>query len=347
MRVICVDPRTDPRWLRLVQACASDVFHSPAWLSVLADSYNWQPHGLVLVNDAEEPVAGIPFVRVVDMLGERIVSLPFSDYCDPLVRDWHQWRPLADCLAADSGTIALRCLRNNLPLSDGRFDVVARARWHGVDLRPDLDTLWQRFDGASRRAIAKARREGVLVRPARSMEELRMFFLLHLQVRKYKYHLLAQPYAFFQHIWRRFIEAGAGALLLAFYQEDIIGGTLYLHWKDAIYYKFNASAASGLQHRPNDLLLWEGIRHGKDSGFTRLDLGLSDWDEEGLIRYKRKFASEEKVISFLRFKEKGEQALPARHERALLHQLTALLADHAVPDAITERAGELLYRLFC
>jgi CelD/BcsL family acetyltransferase involved in cellulose biosynthesis len=347
MRIICVDPRTDLRWLRLVQTCVSDVFHSPAWLSVLADSYNWHPRALVLVNDAEEPEAGIPFVRVVDMLGERIVILPFSDYCDPLVRERNQWRLLADCLAANSDMIALRCLHNDLPLSDGRFDVMARARWHGVDLQPDLETLWQRVDGASRRAIAKAQRDGVLVRPARSMEELRMFFCMHLQVRKYKYHLLAQSYAFFQHIWCRFIEAGAGVLLLAFYHEEVIGGTLYLHWKDTLYYKFNASVTASLQHRPNDLLLWEGIRHGKNSGFTRLDLGLSDWDEEGLIRYKRKFASEEKVISFLRFKENADQDPPEQQGRALLPQLAALLTDHAVPDVITERAGELLYRFYC
>src|SRR2546430_8724635 len=33
------------------------------------------------------PISGIPFFRISDMLGKRIVTLPFSDYCDPLVSD--------------------------------------------------------------------------------------------------------------------------------------------------------------------------------------------------------------------------------------------------------------------
>src|SRR5579859_7692048 len=68
MRVSCVDPRTDPGWLRLIQAGVSDVFHSPAWLSVLADTYHWQPRALVLVDPDERPVAGLPFVHVADMV---------------------------------------------------------------------------------------------------------------------------------------------------------------------------------------------------------------------------------------------------------------------------------------
>lgn len=347
MCVICVDPRTDPRWLHLVQASMSDVFHSPAWLSVLADSYDWEPRALLLVDDAARPLAGVPFVRVADMLGERTVILPFSDYCDPLARERAHWHQLADALAATSGAITLRCLHNDVPLADRRFALASRARWHGIDLRPDLDSLWQHADSASRRAIQKAQRNGVVVRPARDMDELRLFFRMHLQIRKHKYQLLAQPYAFFQHIWHRFIETGAGVLLLALFQEEIIGGTLYLYWKDALYYKFNASAPSSLQHRPNDLLLWEGVRLGKERGCTRLDLGLSDWDEEGLVRYKRKFATEEKVISFLRLEDTADRSPRTRQGRAILPQLTALLTDQSVPDAVTERAGELLYRFFC
>jgi len=51
----------------------------------------------------------------------------------------------------------------------------------------------------------KSQREGLVVRLAQSEEELRAFFEMHLKVRKYKYGLLAQPYRFFQNIWRHFI----------------------------------------------------------------------------------------------------------------------------------------------
>ena len=126
-------------------------------------------------------------------------------------------------------------------------------------------------------------------RVAESEQELRAFFDLHLTTRKYKYGLLAQPFAFFRHIWRQFLESRQGFLLLAVHDDRIVAGDLFLQWKSALYYKFNASSHDDLPHRPNDLLIWEAIRHAKLHGFTSLDFGLSDSDQEGLLRYKRKF----------------------------------------------------------
>jgi CelD/BcsL family acetyltransferase involved in cellulose biosynthesis len=158
--------------------------------------------------------------------------------------------------------------------------------------------------------------------------------------------MLAQPYQFFENIWRHFIEQRAGFLLLARYQDQIIAGAMFLKWKETLYYKFTASASAALEHRPNDLILWEGIKRARESGCTAFDFGLSDWDQDGLIRFKRKFGTVEKTISFLRH----SPARPARGEeqsiRDLLSALTQLFVDRTVPDAVTERAGECLYRYF-
>jgi lipid II:glycine glycyltransferase (peptidoglycan interpeptide bridge formation enzyme) len=118
-------------------------------------------------------------------------------------------------------------------------------------------------------------------------------------------HRLAQPYRCFENIWSYIIEQQAGVLLVAVYQGNIIRGVLFLEWKDGLYYNFNASAPTHLSLRPNDLLIWEGIQYGRVKGYTHLDFGLSDWDQEGLVRYKRKFASEEKTIFFLRYFSDG------------------------------------------
>lgn len=346
MSTICVDPRTDPIWQRLVEQYRSDIFHSPAWLRVLAETYNWEACAHVMLDGAGEPRAGIPFYRVTDILGERIVTLPFSDYCDPLVASRDQWDRLIDQLLVECCPIVVRCLHNDLPLADERFRLVKQAKWHGLDLQPDLEALWQGLDEASRRAIRKAQRNGIAVHIAQGKEELRAFFEMHLKMRKYKYQLLAQPYRFFENIWHHFIEAENGALMVATYQGEIIGGTMFLEWKDILYYKFNASVPAHLSHRPNDLLTWEGIKYGKAKGYTYLDFGLSDWDQEGLVRYKRKFATEEKAISFLRYIPDEAPSQQVKQMRDLLPQLTDLFTDESVPDDVTERAGEILYRFF-
>ena len=87
MKVVCIDPRTSPLWQTLVVKTESSVFHSPSWIQVLTDTYGWEASAYVIVDEAGEPCAGIPLCRIADMFGERIVALPFSDYCDPLIRD--------------------------------------------------------------------------------------------------------------------------------------------------------------------------------------------------------------------------------------------------------------------
>jgi hypothetical protein len=169
---------------------------------------------------------------------------------------------------------------------------------------------------------------------------------MHLKIRKYKLGMLAQPFQFFQNIWRHFVDTQHGFLLLATYQDKIVAGDFFLEWKDTLYYKFNASLPSDLSHRPNDLLIWEGIQRGKTRGFACLDFGLSDIDQEGLVRYKRKFGPEEKIISFLRHAPDGSPTLAEKQTRDLLTQLTHRFTDRMVPDPVTERAGEDLYRLF-
>lgn len=347
MNIVSISPQTDPLWQNLVEQRQSDVFHSPGWMRVLTETYNFDLSAYVLLDEAGEPVAGIPFCRIKDLKGERLVALPFSDHCDPLVGEPAHWRLLLDKLLAEQVPFAVRSLHCDVALTDERLTLVNKAKWHGVDLRPDLDTLWQGLHSSARRAIRKAEREGVVLRTAERKEDLRAFFELHLGVRKYKYRLVAQPYRFFENIWHHIIETQQGLLMVAVYQGEIIGGVLFLIWKNKLYYKFNASDPVYLCLRPNDLLIWEGIKHGKAQGYDYLDFGLSDWDQEGLVRYKRKFASEEKTIFFLRYLPDGVPAEQEKQLRSLFSQLTDLFTDETVPDDVTEKAGNVLYRFFC
>jgi hypothetical protein len=56
-----------------------------------------------------------------------------------------------------------------------------------------------------------------------------------------------------------------------------------------------------------------------------MDFDLSAWNQEGLIRFKRKFATEEKAISFLRYENGDAPSQRESQARGLLSQLTNLL----------------------
>lgn len=346
MTVIHLAPHTDPRWQRLIADHPySSVFHTPQWLRALADTYGFAPQAYVLAGDeAATPSAGIAFFEIDDVRGKRVVSIPFSDFCDPLVRDAAEWEALCAPLLAKNLPVVTRCLHNPIPLDDAQMPVYKRAKWHGIALDAPPDTLWAGFNPAVRRAIRKAEKAGVVVREA-GHDDLRAFFEMHLHLRKYKYRLLAQPYAFFENIWQQLIAPGQGLLMVACADDRRIGYVMYLKWRDTLTYKFSVSAQDALAYRPTDLLIWEGVRYAHAQGFRWLDLGLSDWDQEGLVRFKRKFAPLEKTLSFLRY----SPANPAHDGPVLdglLPRMTELFTDARVDDAITEEAGALLYRLF-
>ncbi len=341
-----IDPLADPLWTDLISQSNAGLFHSPLWIQVLQQTYDMQIAANVLVDDDGKPEAGMHFCEISDIRGERIVSLPFSDYCDPIASDWDQWSAMRDPLLQAGQPINMRCLHNDIPLGDSEFSQPKRAKWHGIDLEGSIDDHWARIDASARRAIRKAEKLGLTARLAENEEDLRSFFKLHLGIRKYKYRLLAQPYRFFENIWNIFSDAGLSALMLAEVDGDVVGAVMYLIWGSTLYYKFSASSAEHLEYRPTDLLIWEGIKLATERGLSFLDLGLSDWDQEGLVRYKRKFATEEGTISFLQHAvdrpvSKQEQAVPP-----LLGTFTDLLTDPSVPDEITEKAGDALYRYF-
>lgn len=346
LRKSTVDPSRHALWQTLVEQHRSDVFHSPGWMRVLAKTYDFRPRAHVLVDELGVPRAGIAYCQVEDMMDERIISLPFSDFCDAIVADSAHWERLVAGLLARGQRVRMRCLHNEIALSDERFEAVDRAKWHAIDLRRDEESLWQGLHSSARRAIRKARDQGVSVRHATDKADLRAFFEMHFGLRKYKYQLLAQPYRFFEHIWDEFIAKEQGTLLVAVHDERVIGGVLFLEWQKKLYYKFNASHGDFVSLRPNDLIIWEGMKYGHQKGFHYFDFGLSDWDQDGLLRFKRKFASQEKTITFLQHLPPGCPSPKELQMRQLLPQLTDLLVNETVPDSVTEKAGDILYRLF-
>jgi lipid II:glycine glycyltransferase (peptidoglycan interpeptide bridge formation enzyme) len=239
----------------------------------------------------------------------------------------------------------LRCLRNALPAGDTRLTVSGRALWHRVDLRRSEEDLWSGLGGSARQNVRKAQRNGVLVREARCIEAVRTFHRMHCHVRKSKYRLLAQPSAFFENLYEIFAPGDRLTVLLAEVGGAPVAGILFLEWRDTLYYKFNASTDP--QFCPNDLLAWEGIKFGRRRGLARLDFGLSDVAQPGLVRYKRKYADEEREIVMLRWQPPYYSDPRGDNIGMTLSRLTHLLTDPDVPDHVTKAAGDELYRFFC
>lgn len=346
MRLEVVNPIESTLWHNLINNTRTTVFHSTEWISVVADSYSWIPQANILLDEAGKPIAGIAYFKIEDFRGPRIISLPFTDFCDPIVETMGNWHRISDSLVDFQLPIRLRCLHNQLIANDDRFKENNQAFWHRIDVQRDEEEIWGSIHSSARRAIKKAERNGVKVDFRNDKDAMIAFFELHLGVRKYRHNLLAQPFEFFEAIWENFIKPEKGTIALASLDGDIVGATLNLKWQDTFYYKYSASALTQLAVRPTDIIIYESMKYAKQQGLNYIDMGLSEIEHEGLVRFKRKYATDEKVVTF--FGHNTDVSYPATIQQVnqLFSKLTDILTDQSVPDEITKRVGNIMYQFF-
>jgi hypothetical protein len=310
----------------------------------VCDTYGLTPHARIVTDSAGRPTDGFVWVPISDIRGDRMVSLPFSDRAEPVVSDRAMWSSLVGDALCTGAPLKIRCLDTAVPAADTRLARTEEAAWHYTPLGPPIPEIYRLLNPSARRNIAKADRNGVHVDAVTGLDALRIYHRLHVALRKYKYRMLAQPFAFFERIWHEFSAHDGIVTFLAYFDGEPIAGAVYLVWNDVLYYKFGASLAGTLPLRPNDAVTWTALRWASERGFRLLDWGLSDLDQPGLVGYKSKWASEERRIVTLCSRSPGPNN--PSDPGQFLGGLTRLLTDESVPDHITERAGSLLYRYF-
>lgn len=226
--------------------------------------------------------------------GRRLIALPFSDHCAPLLLGDRYLSPLLDALGAfrqqrEIGTLEIRWALEEAP---GTYRGEA-FYLHETDLAPDPETVIARFHRTRvRQPIALADRAGIVIRRAEGMEDLRTFYRLHLRTRS-RLGTPVQPFRFFSMLRERLLLRDLGFILLAEHGGRAVAGGVFLHWNGTLTYKFGASDPESRSHAPNHALLLEAIRWGCREGMTRFDWGRTEPAHEGLRAFKRGWGARE------------------------------------------------------
>ncbi|GAA4842884.1 hypothetical protein GCM10025787_25280 [Saccharopolyspora rosea] len=321
------------------------MFVSPPWLEAISRTYGFTPRARIAIESGGKPIGGFAWVHVVDVRGERLCSLPFSDWADPIASDYSTWRALTAGIFDENTPLSLRCLHSAVPAQDPRLLQTEQLAWHGTQLDAPLPDIHRRLSPGARRNIAAASRNGLSVVTDTGVEAMREFHRMQVLLRKHKYRMLAQPLEFFENIWARFRLADAVVTITARAGSEPIAAAVFLQWNDTLHYKFGSSLQDRLQLRPNDAIYWAGIRWAAERGLSLVDWGVSDLDQPGLLRFKRKYATDEKRVVVLR---SAQGPKPGKSDvDVLLREITRLLTDESVSDDVTGAAGSVLYRLFC
>lgn len=332
----------DERWLGFAASMPqANIFHHPAWISLLSDCYGYRPFVIAVHNDGGETTAGLPMMEVNSLLtSRRWISLPFTDHCAPLYRDAGALGELIGGLVDLSHTVGTPRieLRGELP-SHPAIQSYSPHVLHTIELSSDVETVADRIHSMHRRNIRIAERKGVRIELGRKPEHLRTFYDLHILTRRY-HGVPVQPRKFFDLLGSRIIEQGLGFVLLAYKDDQCLAGAVFLHWRQTLTYKYGASSREGLSLRPNNLLFWTAIRWGCENGYRILDMGRTGIENTGLRDFKSRWGAEERPLIYSLLSAEPPKLTP----RPLMQ--TAQTVIRKSPVWVGRMVGELLYKHF-
>jgi CelD/BcsL family acetyltransferase involved in cellulose biosynthesis len=330
----------DPRWFAFVRSRPEATYaHHPRWAHTVATSYGVQTFALALTDAAGHIVAGLPVIEAArPLLGRRWLSLPFTDHCPVLAGPDHQ-----------DGLVAVLPREVEAEGLSG-FEVHGALPGHGVQpgpvrwvqhtrpLAPDPNADQAMISKLHRRNIRKAEREGVRVRIGCSDEDVETFYRLHLLTRR-RLGVPVQPRRFFTLLGRRVLQRGLGVVVSGWIGERPVSASVFLAWNGALTYKYGASDERYRRFRPNNLVMWSGIRWGIERGCHTLDLGRTDLSNAGLRRFKDGWGARETPLAYTAIPSSAGRGIPTDPLQHLL-----ALTIRATPNPICRLAGELLYR---
>ena len=333
---------TDPRWADFVATHpAATPFHHPDWTRLVAGCYGFRAFALA-VSDASGAIrAGLPLVEVRHLGGGRKwVSLPYTDYCPPLVSKGKQEEELVAAIRRSSRASGVRRVEIRGPIADGSTAGPAALR-HVLALGCDPAEVYARFHRSQvQRNIRRAEREGLTVRLGNSPHDLvDTFYQLHLRTRR-RQGVPVQPRRFFRLLWDNTIATGLGSVLIVEAADRPIAAAVFLTWNETVVYKFAASDDSSWSLRPNHLLIWHAIRTACEQGYRWFDFGRTDIGQEGLRNFKLSWGAIEEPLFYWTAGGIPESAPSA--EGMVTRVLRPVI--RRGPPLLCRAVGEMLYR---
>jgi CelD/BcsL family acetyltransferase involved in cellulose biosynthesis len=290
----------DPRWTDFVASHpVATPFHHPDWTRLIADCYRYRAFALTISDATGAIRAGLPVVEVRHLRGgTRWVSLPYTDYCPPLVAAGEAEEQLACALGRSSHAAGVRRVDIRAPIA-GVTGADPHGLRHVIELGRDPAEVYKRFHRSQvQRNIKRAERERLTVRQAAGPHDLAdTFYRLHLRTRR-RQGVPVQPRRFFRLLWDYLVATGLGSVLIVEADAQPIAAAVFLTWNETVVYKFAASDESSWRLRPNHLLIWHAIRAACEQGNRWFDFGRTDIGQEGLRNFKLSWGAVEHPLFY-------------------------------------------------
>lgn len=334
-----INPLQDRRWESFVERHPrSSVFHRAKWLRALKRVYGYEPVAFTSCSPDSPLTNAIAFCKVRSALtGNRLVSLPFSDHCEPLVNSGREMEALIAEFVASGPEKGWKYVEiRPVTASPAGFSISETYLFHTLSLiRPEAELFQSFHRDCIRRKIARAERESIEYDEGYSEAHLQRFYRLMVMTRR-RHRLPPQPLA-----WFRALAAGFGRDLrirFALSAGTPIASILTLSHRKVLTYKYACSDARVHNLGGPAFLLWKTIQKAKLEGFEELDLGRSSEDQPGLIAFKEHWGAQRSRLAYWRY----PPGPPARRLPQAMSALKKFVP--LAPDRSLVLIGRVLYR---
>lgn len=342
MTIHTLDPLSDPRWPEFVERHDSaSLFHSVPWLGAIRKTYGYKPVVFTTTPPSVPLTNAVVLCEVRSWLtGRRMVSLPFSDHCEPLLQSEEDTAAISAEFARAVATRKWKYIeirpKSEMAAFGGSAEEPSNVL-HTLDLCPAPEVIFHNAHKTCVRGPAKrAERSGVRYECGASEKMLGEFYQLLILTRR-RHLVPPQPFEWF----RNLAECLGDRLkvYVAYHEERPIASAVMIYHKNTVVYKYSASDNSVSNLGAATFLVWTGILDAKAAGLTSMDFGRTDSDNPGLIAYKERWGTKTSRLTYLRWARVQARRDAQPRSSIALKRLVAVL-----PDSVLEATGRVLYR---
>ncbi len=248
------------------------------WRPTHAASTLMGPAGLAMRKElssadrAEVEALVYPLLRAYcEKLGIQTVEFPLPPLTPTAVANWDKTNPLLKYGFENISTVTTV-----------------------VDLTKSEDDIFANFTHGHRQPIRKAKALGVEIFRATGPTAVDDYYALHVETYT-RTGVQPHPKAYFDSIFRHFVQSNKAHWFMARYQGRLIGATNIATFGEGSLYWTGAYAKEALDNGAGRLLQWEAIRYAKSLGLRYHETGeifpdaAPNTKEHGLSKYKRNF----------------------------------------------------------
>jgi Acetyltransferase (GNAT) domain len=343
MTVSVIDPINDERWDEFLQKHpAASVFHTKDWLEALRRTYGYEPIAFTTSLPGRPLTNGICFCGISGWLsGRRLVSLPFSDHCEPLAEDSEQIPDLLISLRESLHCqkwkrMEIRAINPGLPECEA-FEKSTVFFLHKLDLSPGIDEIFRSLHrDCVQRKVRRAMREELTHEEGRSERLLTQFYSLLLMTRR-RHGLPPQPLAWFRNLVACLRDKVG--IRIASKDGRPIAGILTLSHKKTLVYKYGCSDAKFRQLGGVQMLLWKAIEDAKRHQLSEFDMGRSECSNSGLVTFKDRWGTTRTQLAYLQYPRGSFHSLYQVAQNNISKRVLA-----SMPSGLLSATGRVLYR---